>query len=195
MTDWRRLKKLVHDDSQRILRAFFTRSRDEQDPIAAIGYVYEFGRGQLCFELCANSAKASRKMVEEFLKKYPGDSAEEVRWSSGDFDHPGGVQERFGGWSADLWDMVSDLDAIVEDDDDEADQIHDRVARICSEVLAELAREGVFGDWTQIDFNVAALLDPVETVKQRDAEIRKLVQSGAKPEKKSPSKGKKRKKD
>jgi len=185
MPDWRRFKKLLYDDSQRILGAFFTKSRDESDPIAAIGYVYEFGRGQLCFELCANSAKAAQKAVERFGKKL---SADEIRWNSGNFDYSGGVQDHFGGWSTELWDTVSELDAIAEDDDDEAGKIHDRVARICGEILADLAREGVFGDWTQIDFNVAALLDPVETVKQRDAEIRRLMPSGVKPEKKSPSK-------
>lgn len=149
----------------------------------------------MCFELCANSAKTAQKTFEKFLKKRPDASADDVRWNSGDFNYSGGLQGHFSGWSAELWEIVSDLDALAEDDDDESEQIHDRTARICSEILADLAREGVFGDWSQLDFNVAALLDPVETIKQRDAEIRSLIQSGAKPNKKSLSERTKRKKD
>jgi hypothetical protein len=57
--------------------------------------------------------------------------------------------------------------------------VHEGVGRICCNVLAELAGRGVLGDWKLLDFNVAALLDDIAQVKERDRFIRQLIGSSA----------------
>jgi hypothetical protein len=53
VTDWRRNKESLLGNSEPILRALSAENRDRGDVVAAVGYVFEFGRGPLCFERCA----------------------------------------------------------------------------------------------------------------------------------------------
>src|SRR5262249_1702918 len=124
------------------------------DIIAAVGYVYEFGRGQLDFAVCANTARNAKESLADYLAKWPDASADEFRWNSGNYDYPGQLAY----WSETLWSELRHLDQLAANPD-QSKTIHDAIANICCEVLAELAKRGVFGDWSVIDFNVAALLD------------------------------------
>lgn len=163
MTDWQQLKQLILDESGPCVRALSADLDSKGDSLSAVGYVYEFGRGQLCFEMCANTSRNAKE------------TAEEDRWNSGDYDYPGGVQEIHGNWSDALWLELSVLDRLAQDQE-QSPVVHDTVAKICCEVLAELTRSGVIGDWQQIDFNVAALLDELNEVEQRDRRIRELIE-------------------
>jgi hypothetical protein len=131
-------------------------------------------------ELCANTARNAKESLAEYLAKWSDASADEFRWNSGDYDYPSGVQDRFGGWSNRWWDELARLDALAQDEK-HTKNVHDGVADICCNVLAELAKRGVFGDWSIIDFNVSALLDVVAQVKRRDKRIRKMIKSNAEP--------------
>jgi len=86
VTDWRRKKESLLGSSEPILRALIAENRDRGDVVAAVGYVFEFGRGQLCFELCANTARNAQASLAEHQAKWPDASADEVRWNSGDYD-------------------------------------------------------------------------------------------------------------
>ena len=99
MTDWRRNEELLHKDSERLIRALFAEHEKRREPLVAIGYVFEFGRGQLCFDLCANTARTAQTSLAEYLAKYPDASADEFRWNSGDYDYPGAADQHGGGWS------------------------------------------------------------------------------------------------
>ena len=83
MTDWRRNKELLLGNSEPILRDLVAENRDRGDVVAAVGYVFEFGRGQLCFELCANTARNAQASLAEHQAKWLDASADEVRWNSG----------------------------------------------------------------------------------------------------------------
>ena len=174
--DWHRNQELLLKDSEPLILALFTENEDRGDVIAAIGYVFEFGRGQLCFELCANTARHSKESQAKYRTEWPSEPIDEFRWNSGDYDYPGAVQDRFGGWSTAWWDELSRLDSLSADEG-HSKVIHDGIANICCHVLAELAKRGAFGDWSVIDFNVAALLDDIEQVKKRDALIRDFIRT------------------
>jgi|GEM_PF-5885922 len=164
MTDWQRNQERLLKESEPIVRSLVEKENEKGNTIAAIGFVYEFGRGQLCFEICANTAKNAEKAMGADRAKWPDD----LRWNSGDYDYPGGVQGHFGGFSSDLWAELSDLDRSAEENDELAEAIHVQIAENCCEVLIDMATRGVFKDWKFIDFNVAALLDDVKIVKKRD---------------------------
>src|SRR5437762_13251901 len=112
MTDWQRNRMFLLENSEPVVRALLAENKDRGDVIAAVGYVFEFGRGQLCFDLCANTARNAKESLAGYLAKWPDASADEFRWNSGNYDYPGGVQERFGGWSAAWWDELSRLDRL-----------------------------------------------------------------------------------
>jgi hypothetical protein len=180
VTDWQRNQELLCKDSERLIRALLAEHEKTRQPLAALGYVFEFGRGQLCFDLCANTASHAQTSLAEYLAKYPDASADELHWNSGDYDCPGAADQYGGGWSEPWWEEVKRLDHLAEDDE-ESKRVHEGVARICCNVLAELAGRGVLGDWALLDFNVAALLDNVAQVKARDTLIRRLIGASAEP--------------
>jgi hypothetical protein len=178
VTDWQHNKELLLKESEPMARRLLTKMKAGGDTLAAIGYVFEFGRGQLCFEMCANTARNAKESLDKHLAARPDASADEFRWNSGGFDYPAAVQVHFGDWSRELWDELSRLDRLAVQAR-HSKTVHKKVADTCCEVLAELARRGVLGDWSAIDFNVAALLDDVAEVKKRDTRIRKLIGSSA----------------
>ncbi len=180
MTDWHRNRESLLAESEPLVRALFAENRDRGDILAAIGYVYEFGRNQLCFDLCANTGRNAKESLSAFMAKWPDATEDEVRWNSGNYDYPGAAQDRFGGWGGAWMDELRRLDQLAEDKG-RAKTIHEHIADICCDVLAELARRGAFGDWSVIDFNVSARLDNVAEVKKRDRLIRDLIKSAAEP--------------
>ncbi len=180
MTYWRRNRELLLETSEPLIRTLFAENKARGDVLSAIGYVYEFGRGQLCFNLCANTARNAKESLAGFLARWPNATEDEFRWNSGDYDYPGAAQGCCGSWSRAWMDELRRLDRLAENKA-QAETIHDHVAEICCEVLAELATRAVFGDWSVIDFNVAALLDDVDEVKKRDRRIRELIRPAAEP--------------
>jgi hypothetical protein len=170
MIDWQRLQEMLLAESEPMIRSLLAENAQRGDVIAAIGYVYEFGRGQLYFDMCANTARTAKDALAKFIKAWPQESAEEFRWNSGNYDYPRAVG-RFGD---EFWQELSPLDELAKHES-RSQEIHDRTADMCCAVLAELARRGVLGDWSQIDFNVAALLDYEDVVKARDERIRQMI--------------------
>lgn len=174
IADWRLNRELLIKDSEPCIRALLAENREKGEVIVAIGYVFEFGRGQLFFDISANTASNAKTSLAEHLAKWPNTSADEFRWNSGDFDYPAAI----GRWSAAWWDELCRLDRLAADKK-YSKIIHDGIADICCEVLAEFAKRGMFGDWSTINFNVATLLDEVDVVMRRDAYIRTLIKSPA----------------
>jgi|SRR5579872_4458394 len=177
MTDWKRNKSLLVECSEPMVRALFDENKAKGDVIAAIGYVFEFGRGQLCFAMCANTARSAKKSAAQSLEKYPKEPVDEVRWNSGDYDYPGGLDQ----FSTEWWNELRRLDRLVAADEAQSKSVHDGITEICCEALADLAILGALGDWSVIDFNVAALFDDVRLVQHRDGKIRELIRSKVKP--------------
>ena len=176
MIDWKKNEELLFQDSERLIRALFAHHEQTQKPLAAIGYAYEFASGQPCFELCANTVQNAQHTLAEAQSKYPDASVDEFRWNSGDYDYPGAADQHGGGWSKAWWSEVERLSQ-WECTPEEGRKLYEGTARICCHVLAELARRGVLGDWRKLDFNVAALLDEIPEVMQRDQRIRQLIDS------------------
>jgi hypothetical protein len=172
MKDWERNRALLLAESEPIVRQLLADNETKGDRIVAIGFVYEFGRGQLYFDMCANTAG-------NFRAQFPdGVVDDEGRWNSGDYDYPGGVSDHYGDWSRTWWEELSRLDHIAKDKE-QFTGLHERVAEICCAVLVELAKRGVFSDWSTIDFNVAALLDDVQLVIQRNEGIKNLIKAAS----------------
>lgn len=171
MVDWQRIGELLLDYSESPLRKFFSENKEKGEEIAAIGYVYEFGRGELYFDVCANSAEHAKKSFADHVAEYP-ESGDEFRWNSGDYDYSGGAVDSE--LSEELQTELDCLDRLAEDSS-QSETVHDGFAEICCEVLAELAKRDVFGDWSVIDFNVAALLDDEQLVMKRDQDIKELI--------------------
>jgi hypothetical protein len=180
VTDWGHNREVLLKESEPFVRALLAKTKGEGDTLAAIGYTFEFGSGQLCFEMCANTARNAKESLARHLAAWPDESPDEFRWNSGDYDYPGAVQDHFGGWSKGWWAELSRLDRLAEQGK-QSKVVHQKVADTCCEVLAELARHGVLGDWSALDFNVAALLEDVAEIKKRDQRIRKLIGSSAEP--------------
>lgn len=168
LIDWQRNKELLLEHSESPFHDFFA----ENKAIVAIGYVYEFGRGTMYFDTCANSAENARTSLAEYIAEYPEESGDDFRWNSGDYAWSGGAINVE--WSEEWESALSNLDQLAEDAT-QSEIIHSGFADICCEVLAELAKRDVFGDWSVIDFNVAALLDDVQLVMKRDQHIRELI--------------------
>jgi hypothetical protein len=180
VTDWQRNKNVLLKVSKPSVRALLAKTTGEGDTLAAISYTFEFGSGQLCFEMCANTARNAKESLARHLAAWPDASPDEVRWNSGDYDYPGAVQDHFGGWSQGWWAELSRLDHLAAQGK-QSKVVHQKMADTCCEVLAALARRAGLGDWSAIDFNVAALLEDVTEVKKRDRRIRKLIGQSAEP--------------
>lgn len=175
MIDWSHNEKILLEESEPIVRALLSRTRKEGDELAAIGYVFEIGRGQLEFDLCANTRRCANERIAAYAAEYPDDSMDEVRWNSGDFDYPSGVSEHFGGWSDTWWGELSRFDQLAEASPETAKLIYEGISDICCKVLAELASKGVIEDWSNLDFNIADLLDEIPVIKGRDEIVRNLI--------------------
>lgn len=179
MMSWQERSVLLTQESGRILSALMGKLRDDGDELAVIGFVYEFGRGALTFDWCANTVRNGRA-----LSGSTGPLPDELRWNSGDFDFPSGICCYGEGWSDALWGDLLELDRLAFQEVDlpaeerlESNRIHEGVADLCCNVLATLAKRGVFGEWRQVDFSVGALLDSIEVVRRRDQQIRTLIGS------------------
>jgi hypothetical protein len=181
VTDWQRNRQVLFQETEPFVRGLLAKTAGEGGTLAAIGYTFEFGTGQLCFDMCANTARNAKESLARHLAAWPDASADEFRWNSGDYDYPGAVQDHFGGWSQAWWAELSRLDRLAAQGK-QSKVVHQNVADVCCEVLADLARRGVLGDWSAIDFNVAALLEDVAEVKKRDRRIRKLIGPSADPD-------------
>lgn len=177
--DWNRNCDLLLKTTEPIVRGFLAARHARGEVVVAIGYAYEFGSKQLCFDMCADTAVQSDAAPRSVSLRSSEAMASDRRWNSGDYSFPGGVQESFGDWNDEWWNELRKLDRLAESQKGMQATVHAGVAEICCQVLAHLALRGVFGDWTAMNFSVAALLDDVKIIKQRDEQIRKLIQTGS----------------
>lgn len=175
MTDWIHNQKILIEESEPIIRGLLAENQDRGDKLAAIGYVFEFGRGQLEFDLCANTSGNLKEMLEDLEPDEPED---DVRWNSGDFDYPSGVSDSFGGFSKAWRDELARIDQLAETESNRT-AIYDGIVEICCQVLADFCRRDVIEGWQQIDLNVADLLDEIEDIKNRDKYIRSIIDQSA----------------
>jgi hypothetical protein len=178
MIDWERNKKLLLDGSEAAIRKFLA-VRAKGD-LCAIGYVFELWNASPQFDLCANTTQFFQESMARHLKKWPDDSvddsAKEYRWNSGCYQYSAGLL----GERAELgaaWDAESDRLHELADADPESREVYDGLIRISCDVLVELASRRVFGDWSALDFNVSEVGDAIETVQQRDREIKQRIAS------------------
>lgn len=173
MIDWQRYSQLLTDGSDAALRRFFA-ERPGVD-IAAIGYTFELWNSSPAFNLCANTRTYFHEVKERYRKEWPSTPEDQIRWSSGDFQFCSGLlntaDELGSEWKAE-YSRLHDL----ANQDPDSREVYDGLVRISCNALAKLAKRGLFGNWKEIDFNVAEYGDDVEVVKQRDRKIRALIE-------------------
>ena len=160
------------------MRALLAENRQRGDELVAVGYVFEFGRGQLEFNLCANTSVNLKRVLGALPANSPAESLDNARWNSGNFDYPAAISDRFGGFSDEWWDVLTTLDQLAEAENNRQ-MVYDGTVEICCESLADLARRSVIENWQQLDLNVADLLDEIDCVMNRDKYIRSLIQTVA----------------
>jgi hypothetical protein len=167
MIDWRRNKRLLVEGTQSAVRAFL--AKKGRNDLCSVGYVFELGNASPAFFLCADT--------RTYRSQCPDAETDEARWNSGGFEYPAALlslHELGPEWA----DEVARLPSLAEDAS-HFREVYDGLITICCEALAELAPTGLFGDWTQVDFNVSEVGDPIERVRERDRHIRQLLAAKA----------------
>lgn len=178
MNDWSHNLNILIQDSEPLIRSLLVENCSRGDEIVSIGYVFEFGRGQLEFDLCANTSRNQTAALESLGMNFTEGTKDYVRWNSGDFDFPAGVSDLFGGFSEEWYDELIRINQLAETESNRT-AVYDGIVEICCQALADFARREVIEDWRQLDFNVSDLLDDVEVVKNRDKYIRSIIEQSA----------------
>jgi hypothetical protein len=138
--------------------------------LCAVGYEFEFGQPEPSFFLCANTLRYRGQ------SSAGGSGDDDARWNSGEYEFPAGLLDPQDELGPDWNRVMVDLHRLTEHGEEETLlDAYNGLVHICCQTLAELARDGLFGDWTEIDFNVSSVDDSVRTVKQRDRLIRRLI--------------------
>ena len=174
MFDWQRNKQLLFMNSSRLIDSLYNECEQEGDSLAAIGFVFEFGRGQLEFDLCANTSRNAKATLEEFRKQYPNESTDEFRWNSGDFDYPSAISDRFGGFCDEWLLELRKLNQLAERQQNRK-KIYEGIVEISCHVIRDLVVNGIIRDGLDLDFNVADLLDDIDVIVERDKYIRSII--------------------
>jgi hypothetical protein len=154
--DWDHHQRVLVDASKAVLLRFF--EKHPKESVIAIGYVFELWNASPQFDLCANVGSRH-------------DDREEVRWNSGDYQFPAGL---LGGTINELgaeWVQISDRLHLAAEDEIGEGEVYRGLIDISCRALVELARTGLFGDPTRLDFNVSEVGDSTEMVRIRNRSI------------------------
>jgi hypothetical protein len=169
MIEWRQHHAVLLRGARAALGAFFEKTGRED--VCAVGFVFELWNASPSFHLCAD------RWV--YRRSCPDWDSAEARWNSGGFEFPAALLSL--GELGREWDATAaELHRLAADKRCSRD-VYDGLVRVSCEVLADLAREGLFGDWRGIDFNVSEVNDGIEVVRARDALIRQLIAPAAEP--------------
>jgi len=152
---WPQHQQVLLDSSRRVLKTFLSQHPDEK--LLAIGFVFELWNNTKQFDLCAHTGDE------------PSEDPE-VRWNSGDYDYPAGLM----GLRDELgpeWTAINTRLHQLAAKEDETGEIYQGLITISCQTMALLKQEGLFGDATELDFNIAEVGDSIEKVQERNRMI------------------------
>lgn len=149
---WPQHQQVLLASSRRVIQKFLAQNSGE--PLLAIGFVFELWNNTPQFDLCAHTGDE------------PSEDPE-VRWNSGEYSFPAGllgVRDELGPeWTA----INTHLHQLAKNEDTSG-EIYQGLITISCQTMALLKQEGLFGDATALDFNIAEVGDPVEKVQERN---------------------------
>jgi hypothetical protein len=178
MFDWEAAKSILLSSSAEAIRSFAADLPAGE--ICAIGYIFELGNAHEQFDLCANTRSfyiqhAAEYRSAKYRGEFPNLSEEEIRWNSGDYEFPAGLPGDSYRTAWFPWSRVSEQLHQIAECDLNSDAVHNGLIRIGCESIAEIAQRGLLGDWSTIDFNVASVDCSIQSIMNRDREIRDLI--------------------
>ena len=140
-------------ESTRVVLSRFFQTHSPRDLIA-IGYVFELWNASPQFDLCAHTGSHHDERLE-------------IRWNSGDYNFPAGLLGTIDELGPEWGGIVERLHQEAEDQD-QSGEVYRALTEVACGALIEVAREGILGDTTKLDFNVSEVNDPLELVMERD---------------------------
>jgi len=174
MLDWIHPAAVLLQGSRSAFRDFF--AVHPIDQICAVGFVIELGSEGTYMEPCADT-RAHRKVVwKDYSLKYPHMTKDEMRWNSGEYEFPAGLlrHDELGP----AWAQVAE--ALQRTAGGGAsEEVCRGLISLCCDTIVTLSAEGAFGNWADLDFNVAEVEEPTDVVKERDAAIRRRLRGAA----------------
>lgn len=153
--DWNQYHRVLVDSSKTVLLRFY--ERQPKDSVIAIGYVFELGNVSPQFDLCANIGKCH-------------DEREDVRWNSGDYTFPAGLLGLVDELGSE-WTKINDHLHEAAEDEQEGGEIYRGLTGISCRSLVDLARSGLLGNASRLDFNVSEVNDALAVVIDRNRAI------------------------
>ncbi|HBJ84161.1 MAG TPA: hypothetical protein DDZ88_09895 [Verrucomicrobiales bacterium] len=159
--DWDHYRRVLVDASKTVLRRFYERRAKEE--VIAIGYVFELWNASPQFDLCANVGARH-------------DEREEVRWNSGDYKFPAGLLSSVDELGTN-WTQISERLHQAAADQDGDGEVYQGLIGIACRALVDLARSGLFGDPTRLDFNVSEVSDSTDVVVARNRSIHEQLKT------------------
>ncbi len=127
------------------------------------------------FEMSINPCAFYEAELAKAKAKDPELDETEMRWNSGYFQYPACI-----GLGAEVSAISTSLNNMVDAGTVTGEEVREGMFAICCAAMAELARAGLFGDTSAIDFlvmnaNDSWYEDKLKTVRDRDAAIRRLI--------------------
>jgi hypothetical protein len=157
--DWDHYHRVLVDSSRAVLLRFHEKAPKES--VIAVGYVFELWNASPQFDLCADVGTQD-------------DQREEVRWNSGDYEFPAGLLGVADELGSEWTEISARLHQSAEDQTGDG-EIYRGLIDISCRALVDLARSGVLGDPTRLDFNVSEVGDDLAVVIVRNRLIHEQI--------------------
>jgi hypothetical protein len=193
--DWSHTRKLLIAGSIPAFQAFF--KVHPRETVRALGYTWEWGQSQAAFYAVANT-QAGIDAALQTVNRYrteplnAAEALETIRWDAGYFPFPGGLtgpnDELGQAWEAEATRLYDITEKMRPSDynDEEQFALYSRTYKVfladlvttCCEALAEIARSGLLGDVSTLDFWVGSTDDNGDIVRDRDVRVRQMITNG-----------------
>jgi hypothetical protein len=190
--NWSRTQDALTTGSIPAFKAFF--ALHPLDTLRSIGYTWEWGQPQAAFYCVANT-KAGIEAALLDINRYrseplsKAEARETIRWDAGYFPFPGGLtgpnDELGRDWEAEAAKLHAVTEALmpVDHTNEQQYEIYSKnydaflasLITTCCEALAEIASQGHFSDFSQIDFYVGSTDEIGDNVRDRNTRIRQMI--------------------
>jgi hypothetical protein len=176
LIDWDAHQQLVIADSRRAVSAFLSEAGNP--PLAAIGYWVCVGIGYASpppFAINANPRRFYEAKLAAAKASNPDFTDSQMRWDSGYFQYPACIE-----LNTEVSAMATMLNDLVDTGENGSEEVNAGMIKICCSALAALARDGILGDVTNIDFVIQTANDSwyeneMQHTRDRDRVVRALI--------------------
>lgn len=176
MIDWPALERLLIDQSEMAVKAFFVEHGDE--PLSAIGYWVCERIGYVSpppFAITANPRDYFEAELATTKAANPNFTDARMRWDSGYFKFPACIEI-----GPEVAEMASTLNNLVSAGTVTGEEASGGMFKICCAAMVALARNGLFGDPAKIDFVIQNANDSwyeneMQGVRARDAAVHAMI--------------------